>query len=308
MIVRDRPNLFKLFFIFRGSVLTRIFAQVIIVFALSAVIVVAHRAIPGLVPVLSGAPFTLLGIALSVFLGFRNNACYDRWWEARKDWGQLIVSARDLCRQTLFLEAAADGDIRKRRAILCRLTIAFAQSLVGHLRPGHADSKARARLPANLLDGFLASRNPPDFILRQIGAELSGLLVQGHITDIQFSLLDATICRMAAVLAAAERIRFTPVPFGYTLLLHRTAYIFCFLLPFGFADILGWATPFASAVVAYTFFGLDALGDELEEPFGTLPNALPIAALADLIEINVLEALGETELPPSPQPRNYILT
>jgi ion channel-forming bestrophin family protein len=120
-------------------------------------------------------------------------------------------------------------------------------------------------------------------------------------------MLDGTVGRMSAVLAACERIRNTPVPFGYTLLLHRTAYLFCFLLPFGFADALGWATPFVTALVAYTFFGLDALGDELEEPFGTLPNDLPIVALADTIEINLREALGETDLPELPQPKDYML-
>ncbi|HEY0268294.1 MAG TPA: bestrophin family ion channel, partial [Methyloradius sp.] len=82
---------------------------------------------------------------------------------------------------------------------------------------------------------------------------------------------------------------------------------FCFLLPFGFADILGWATPFATALAAYTFFGLDALGDELGDPFGDLPNDLPIGALADTIEINLRESLGETNLPPLPQPVDYIL-
>ncbi len=307
MIVRERPNLFNLFFIIRGSVLTRIIWQVAVVFVLSVLIVWGHRNIPGLVPMLNGAPFTLLGIALSVFLGFRNSACYDRWWEARKDWGQLIVLSRNLARQTLFLDAAAGVDARQGRAALGQLTIAFAHALVRHLRPGHAGEKARARLPADLVAAFSASRNPPDFILRQIGAILSGLLVQGRITDIQFSLLDATVGQMATVLASCERIAKTPVPFGYTLLLHRTAYIFCLLLPFGFADILGWGTPFASAMVAYTFFGLDALGDEMEEPFGNLPNALPIAALADTIEINIREALGETDLPPLPQARKYML-
>ncbi|MGT2442290.1 bestrophin family protein [Ensifer adhaerens] len=300
MIVRNRPTLLKLFFILRGSVIQRIFPQVLFVFALSAFVVWAHRVDPGLVPSVSSGPFALLGIALSVFLGFRNNACYDRWWEARKDWGQLIFTARDLARQTLILA----GTERQR---LLDITIAFGHALVCHLRPGSDVGRPLARLPTDLVAGYKASRNGPDFLLREMGGILAGLHGTGTISDFQWAQLDGTLGKMSAMLAACERIRNTPVPFGYTLLLHRTAYLFCFLLPFGFADALGWATPFVTALVAYTFFGLDALGDELEEPFGLLPNDLPIVALAETIEINLREALGETNLPPLPQPKNYIL-
>ncbi|KQX04215.1 bestrophin [Ensifer sp. Root423] len=300
MIVRNRPTLLKLFFILRGSVIQRIFPQVLFVFALSAFVVWAHRVDPGLVPSVSSGPFALLGIALSVFLGFRNNACYDRWWEARKAWGQLIFTARDLARQTLILA----GTERQR---LLDITIAFGHALVCHLRPGSDVGRPLARLPTDLVAGYKASRNGPDFLLREMGGILAGLHGTGTISNFQWAQLDGTLGKMSAMLAACERIRNTPVPFGYTLLLHRTAYLFCFLLPFGFADALGWATPFVTALVAYTFFGLDALGDELEEPFGVLPNDLPIVALAETIEINLREALGETNLPPLPQPKNYIL-
>ncbi|WP_104667740.1 bestrophin family protein [Ensifer adhaerens] len=307
MIVRDRPTLLKLFFILRGSVIQRIFPQVLFVFALSAFVVWAHRVDPGLVPSVNSGPFALLGIALSVFLGFRNNACYDRWWEARKDWGQLIFTARDLARQTLVLADAGSASAAEARQRLLNITIALAHALVCHLRPGSDGARALARLPADLVPGYQKSGNGPDFLLREMGRTLASLRASGAISDVQWALFDGTVGRMSAVLAACERIRNTPVPFGYTLLLHRTAYLFCFLLPFGFADALGWATPFVTALVAYTFFGLDALGDELEEPFGVLPNDLPIVALAETIEINLREALGETDLPPLPQPKNYIL-
>ncbi|MGN7877414.1 bestrophin family protein [Ensifer sp. 22564] len=284
----------------------RIFPQVLFVFGLSAFVVWAHRADPGIVPSVNSGPFALLGIALSVFLGFRNNACYDRWWEARKDWGQLIFTSRDLARQTLVMVDAKASENAARQRLL-NIAIAFAHALVGHLRPGNHAARALARLPDDLAPGYKASRNAPDYLLREMGRDLAGLRASDAISDFQWAQLDGTVGRMSATLAACERIRNTPVPFGYTLLLHRTAYLFCFLLPFGFADALGWATPFVTALVAYTFFGLDALGDELEEPFGVLPNDLPIMALAETIEINLREALGETDLPPLPQPKDYIL-
>ncbi len=132
MIVRPRPSLLKLFFILRGSVVQKVWPQIVIVFLLSLLIVWAHDVAPAAVPVFNGAPFTLLGIALSVFLGFRNNACYDRWWEARRVWGELVTASRTFARQTLVLETGEDGKADRRR--LLSLLIAFVQTLVQHLR------------------------------------------------------------------------------------------------------------------------------------------------------------------------------
>jgi putative membrane protein len=109
------------------------------------------------------------------------------------------------------------------------------------------------------------------------------------------------------VIAGCERIRLTPLPFAYTLLLHRTAYLYCFLLPFGLIDTVGLATPLVVAIVSYTFFGLDVLGSEIEEPFGILVNDLPLTALCRMLEINLREALGERDLPPIIEPVDYCL-
>ncbi|WP_421565525.1 bestrophin family protein [Ochrobactrum sp. EDr1-4] len=306
MIVRPRPPLWKLFFILKGSIITRILPQIFAVFVLSMVVVWAHRAFPGWVPAFNnGTAFALLGIALSIFLGFRNNACYDRWWEARKVFGKLVYVTRGFARATLVLDQLPGMEgVREK---LLHYTVAFTQSMVPHLRPGDGQAKAHKWLMLDEQKAFAASRNGPDFILRKIGAILAELRGAGHIDAIDFQTLNASVNGLSEVQAASERLRFTPVPFGYTLLLHRTAYLFCFFIPFGFADMLGWGTPFATTLVAYTFFGLDALGDELEEPFGTLPNDLPIGAIADTIEINLREALGETDLPDLPQPKDYLL-
>jgi putative membrane protein len=112
---------------------------------------------------------------------------------------------------------------------------------------------------------------------------------------------------MVATGAACERIRNTPIPFSYTLLLHRTAYLYCFLLPFGLVDTIGFMTPFVVAIVAYTFFGLDALGDEIEEPFGCSANDLPLEAICRGIEITLRESLGEKDLPKPFRPVDYQL-
>ncbi len=306
MIVRPRPSLLKLFFITQGSIVPRIVPQILIVGLLSVAVVLCHQMWPKILPSYAGAPFALLGIAISVFLNFRNSACYDRWWEARRHWGELILFSRNLGRQTLVLDEAP------RRRLLT-LGCAFAHALVVHLRPGQEGGGAREDetvlkfLTSDQAARWRDNRFPPDSLTRAMGEELAALRRSGTLSDILFQTIDRTLGDMTMVQTACERIRSTPVPFGYTLLLHRTAYLFCFLLPFGFADTLGWATPVATMLVAYTFFGLDALGDELEEPFGLRANTLPLAALAKTIELVLREAMGERDLPKLPEPVNNVL-
>ncbi|WP_313612865.1 bestrophin family ion channel [Agrobacterium sp.] len=307
MIVRDKPGFFRLFFIFRLSVMERIYPQLLFVMGLSALVVSGHLYKPDIIPSAAGAPFALIGIALSIFLGFRNNACYDRWWEARKLWGHLVAINRDLPRQTLLLEVRGPDAIKARLRLLY-LSIIFTQKLVDHLRDGNTSTAALQRsLDEQDLKAIHSARNAPEHITYLMGETLAQLRQSNVISDIEFSMFDRTIGEISGVLTACERLRNTPVPFGYTLLLHRTAYLFCFLLPFGFADALGFATPLAAGVVAYAFFGLDALSEELEEPFGTSPNDLPIAAIATMIEIGLRNALGETDLQEPPQPQDFVL-
>ncbi len=140
-----------------------------------------------------------------------------------------------------------------------------------------------------------------------MGDTLGQALRAGRIDSIRYGLIEARPTAMTGIQAACERIAATPLPFAYTLLLHRGAWIFCVMLPFGLAGTLGWATPLVSAVLAYAFFGLDHLGDELEEPFGLAPNDLPLDALVRGIEIDLRDALGERPLPEPLQPRDYVL-
>jgi putative membrane protein len=298
--------LLELFFIIKGSIVLRIMPLLIFVAALSTLIVSIYTFRPGWLPKFDGGPFALLGITLSIFLAFRNNACYERWWEARKIWGEFILASRSLTRLSQILEGGGDAAQSPRRTLLA-CNIAYAQALLVQLRPTNPKHKIQAYLPGAVFQEYSTSRNPPEVILRAMEAVLIQALHSHRIEPIQFKMLDELVQKLAEVQASCERIQNTPIPFGYTLLLHRTAYTFCFLLPFCFANTLGWATPFVTALAAYTFFGLDALGNELEEPFAMGANALPISALADVIEIETKEALGDTDIPVLPTPKDFVL-
>ena len=299
MIVRPRPTPFGLLYILRGSILPTIAPRILLVVIVSSLVAALHHFAPKPFVDITVAPFTLLGLALSIFLGFRNNACYERWWEGRRQWGQLIAESRMLARE--FMTILPDDPALRHRCGQC--IIAFAHALRCQLRGVEDDNAARY-----LRDPRLAgARSKPDLIFLALAAELGALRRTGALSDILYRHLSERMQAATTIQTACERIRSTPTPFAYTLLLHRTAWLFCLLLPFGVVGTLGPYTPFLTATLAYAFFGLDALGDELEEPFGRSANALPLDAMVRAIEIAVGEAMGETALPEPVRPRDYLL-
>lgn len=302
MIIRPRPSAFGLLFILRGSIVPTVAPRILLVLTVSAGIAWLHHIAPGHFRDLTLAPFTLLGIALSIFLGFRNNACYERWWEARRQLGQLVAEARGLVRDGMVL-LPSDPALRRRVA---HRTIAFAHALRGQLREA-ADDLPGKWLPQAEWAQVAQARSRPDAVLRAQAAELGLLLRRGELSDNLYRLFSDRLQAMTTIQTACERLRSTPTPFTYTLLLHRTAWLFCLLLPFGVVSTLGMATPVAAAVLAYAFFGLDALGDELEQPFSLSQNAVPLDALVRAVEIAVLEGLGEAALPPALLPQDFVL-
>ena len=298
MIVRPRPHPWQLLTIVRGSIIPKIALRVLTITALSCLVVALHRA--GLVSGFrSGtAPFSILAIALSVFLGFRNNACYERWWEGRKQWGELILQSRAFARECLAVLPAHAA------ALNVHATIGYAHALAARLRGQHGWEATRAWLES----GELAGRdNLPDAILHTINQNIAQSRHQGAIGEVIYQGLMLHLHALTAVQAACERIRNTPLPFAYSLLLHRTAWLFCLLLPFGLVDSLGLMTPAVVSIIAYTFFGLDELGDELEEPFGLAANDLPLSAMVRMIEIDLLSVLGEQDLPAPLLPEAFVL-
>ncbi|WP_144636939.1 bestrophin family protein [Bordetella genomosp. 13] len=305
MIVRPRPSALGLLFVSRGSIIPVILPKLACILVLSCAVGWMHARgafDPGH---LGAVPFSLFGLTLSVFLGFRNNVCYDRWWEGRRQWGELIVQARSLARESAAVLSPAEPELQAR---LVRRLIAHAHALAARLRDTDALAAARPWLEASDVSACSGRRNLPDALLRAINADLADCLRRGVIGEVVYQGMVARLGACAGVQAACERIQNTPTPFAYSLLLHRTAWLFCLLLPFGLVGALGLLTPLAVVIVAYTFFGLDALGDELEEPFGMAENDLPLQAMARTIEIDLLEGLGVQPLPEPLAPRDYVLT
>ncbi|HAT29736.1 MAG TPA: bestrophin [Janthinobacterium sp.] len=313
MILRERPSGLRLFLVLGGSVLPRIRVTLFVNIVFATVVTLLHGVLFDQKITLTTIPFTLIGLPLAIFLGFRNNAAYDRYWEGRKLWGELVHRSRSLSRQCQSLiqggaAAVATLGLDDVRVRMVYRAIAFAHALRHQLRDLDGAAELAPLLRAEEGRRAAGTANPSDFLMQQMGLDLGLCLREERIDPCLAVSIDATLSAMAAAAAACERIKGTPIPFSYSLLLHRTAYLYCFLLPFGLVDSLGFMTPFVVAIVAYTFFGLDALGDEIEEPFGMDSNDLPLDAICRGIEINLRASMGEVDLPAPLEAVEYLLT
>ena len=295
LIIRDEPGLWALTFAMRGSVLPKILPRIAVVTGISIALVwFDHSIWP--IHLAGAAPFAVFGVALSLFLGFRNNAAYDRWWEARKLWGQLIADCRAFARELdMFVSDGA------QRHSLSRLAGGFIHLHRVNLRGIPPDAVVRV-WGGDLID----TPHPPCAALNAIAHSLGEAQRNGVLNGFGAKALSERLGSMALAQAGCERIATTPLPFVYSLLVHRTSLLYCLLVPLGLMNVAGWMTPVFVAVIAYVFFGLAAVTEELERPFGSTVNGLPLDALCRVVEISLAPHLGET-VPDRMQPVAHVL-
>ncbi|MGE9744352.1 bestrophin family protein [Bdellovibrio bacteriovorus] len=294
MVIRPKYNWFKMLLVWKGSVLPEILPRLIFIFLLSALVLYFHGVFFSVKVSLNPTPFTLMGIALAIFLGFRNSAAYDRFWEGRKLWGSLLNVSRSLSRQALTLTGLTANDSESRRFL--QLLIAFAYCTKHQLRKTDATTDLK-RLTPDLASELSQVEYKPAVLLRHLGQWVSDQKNAGRIDSITAGMFDKNLNDMSEILGGCERISNTPIPYPYAVLLHRTVYIYCVLLPFGLMDSIGWMTPAICTFVAYTFMALDAIVNQIEEPFGTEDNDLALNQMCETIESSVQEMRGEKALP-----------
>jgi len=279
-------------FVWHGSVLRDIAPQLLATTAFAILVTALHgRLFAWKIP-LNFVPFSLVGLTLALFLGFRNSTSYARYWEARTLWGAVLNESRALVRQALTL---SDAPAPETRVLALRL-IAFVHALRHQLRATDAQADLSRLLPADECARLQAARYKPAMLLLMAGEWLRDQRQSGHIALPLVQAMEVPLGRLTEALGGCERIASTPIPFTYAVIIHRTIYLYCVLLPFGLVDAIGPMTPVIIAFIAYTFFSLEALGNEIEEPFGTSPNDLALDAMSATIEATLREMMGE---PPS---------
>lgn len=285
----------------QGSVVPRIFGRIVAVLLLTLMIVLVDKLLVPL-PRISLAAMSVFGVALSLFLGFRNNAAYDRWWEARKLWGSLIADTRSFARQLELF-----GVPSKDKSTLLTLIAAFTHAHRASLRPCNTERDIAVWVGDDDAKSLQARANPADAALSDIAHQIARLRSTGTLDGFAQMALSETLSRLSLSQAECERIQTTPLPFVYSLLVRRTTYLYCALLPFALLGSVEWLAPVFAVEVAYVFFGLQAVTNELEHPFEAQPNGLPLDAMSRVIERTLCDALGR-DVPPAMQPKDHLLS
>jgi len=222
---------------------------------------------------------TVLGLVIGLLLVFRTNTAYDRWWEGRKQLGLLVNTTRHF---TMKVEGYLN-DIR-----FIELIKIYPYVLKEHLRKQEYVELDR-KCPEWMKDGITRAEHKPNYLLDQMSKKVISAFKSGIISGEQLLVLENEIEKLSNIQGACERIRNTPIPFGYAIHLKRILLIYLITLPFGFIKSLQWWSIPLMMLVFFTMIGIELIGEEIEDPFGKDVNDLPFDELQDKIEGNIDE-------------------
>ena len=231
---------------------------------------------------------SLLGFVISLLLVFRTNTAYDRWWEGRKLWGDLVNNSRNLM---LKINAFLPDDQKKLKNNVRILISNYAFALKNHLRGGFKEDELEEHPNLHIID-LKYINHTPNKIALQLYIEVDELVKQKLISEEKLLVLNEELRSFTNIAGACERIKKTPIPYSYSSFIKRIIFLYIITLPLGLVHDLKWATIPTVLFVFYAFGSLELLAEEIEDPFGTERNDLPTDELANTIKKNLKEIVG----------------
>jgi ion channel-forming bestrophin family protein len=230
---------------------------------------------------------SLLGIVLGLFLVFRTNSAYDRWWEGRKLWGSMVNSTRNLA---IKLNAFLDEQDHESRHWFAVMIPNFVYASKEHLRRGVQLSELE-----DTSDSFLGDlkkhKHKPNRIAAVLYERVNKLYKQNQITGDQLLNLDKELKDFTDIIGACERIKNTPIPYSYSMYIKKFIFIYVITLPFGFLTTYNYFTIIIVVIITFVLLSIELIAEEIEDPFGRDVNDLPTDELSDKISENIKEIL-----------------
>ncbi|HMJ67324.1 MAG TPA: bestrophin family ion channel [Cyclobacteriaceae bacterium] len=233
------------------------------------------------------AMHSLLGIVLGLFLVFRTNSAYDRWWEGRRLWGSLVNSTRNMA---LKLNAYLINDVEERKwfsLMIPNFVIATKETLRHGVHMQELDFPDDAAAKE-----VEASKHRPNIISSLMYRRVNDLYLKGKITGDQYINIDKEMKDLIDCMGACERIRSTPIPYSYSMYLKKFIFIYIATLPFAFVTLSGYMTIPIVLITAYVILSVELIAEEIEDPFGRDVNDLATDELCGKIRDNVKEIFG----------------
>lgn len=273
MITYDPKNWIRILLEFPRSPVFRTLAlDVLGAGAYAAFVVWIEKDVIRLAIPLGPSFLSILGIILGLLLVFRTNTSYDRWWEGRRLWGQLVNVSRGLAHQ---LDAYHPPNAPARTAYASMLQ-RFPVALAAHLRAPR---------------GTLTS-HVPNQIIQELTHAVRNDIANGVLPKEATISLTPVLLAFDDITGACERIRNTPIPFSYSSYVKQFVLLYALVMPFGLVREFGYGTVVACMFTFFATMGLELLATEIEEPFGTDRNDLPLDDLAERIRIDAHDILG----------------
>lgn len=287
-MAEDRRPWFKTLFCFRGSVIQAVIPRVGMCTGFAVLITLLHMAGAAVSwPILGGV---VPSIVLGLLLVFRTNASYERFWEGRKLWGNLVNTTRNLARQ---IWVSIDTSRQSKEQAL-NLLVAFAIATKQHLRHQPCEHELRHLVTPAQLNKLLSMNSPPLEIAFWLGDYLQVQQLKGRINPYQLQAMTDQVNSLVDSLGGCERILKTPLPLAYSIHLKQLLVMYCLALPFQVVNELNlWTIPVV-ALVAFAVFGVEEIGLEIENPFGCDPNDLPLNAICHTMERNIQDLVTLT--------------
>ena len=294
------------------KVLPYVQGELLLALTVSAAAYSLHRWEP-----LVALPFSIaatLGGALAIFIGFRNNSAYGRWWEARTLWGGIVNSTRVLARLIItFTDSHAHqpnydrarSEAFKREMVL--KVVAWAHALRLQLR-GESDwSPVTALLPSDERTTVVKAGNKPNLIMQAMGRRIYQAMADGTLGGFDSFQMEGQLLALANHQGGCERIKNTPLLRQYHFFTRLFLQVFIVLLPFCLvADLermgIGWVVIPVALIISFVFAIIGKVGEVNEDPFEGRITDVPLSALCNTIERDLRELLGEQQLPAKLQP------
>ena len=286
----------------RGSVLRLMIWQwrkVALFTASAAVVTVLHKLYDIDHVLIPTTPVLVVGAALGIFISFRTNSSYDRWWEGRKLWGQMVNVSRHLATQAAVY--VRDPALARR---VVRRHAAYVHVLRCALRAEDpwADARVQALLGEDERRRLAGESSPTHALLHAQAVDLVAAADRGELEALRLHSLDQSLARLLDVQGGCERIKKTPLPRGYSFIAERLIIAYGTLFPLSLTDALGWGMIPINVLVCMSFALISEAGRVLEDPFTMFWNGLPLTQLSTMIEVNVRQRVGDDDLPAIPGP------
>ena len=280
----------------RGSVLALLMWQwknSLLFLGASTLVVVLHNIIGHTWLALPTVPVAVIGGALGIFVSFRTNSAYDRWWEGRKLWGRMINTSRHFGSQIVAYLPKHDGQASADQQRFVRRHQAYVHALRCLLRSHDPfeDPDFRRTLPDDAAT-LRHESNLTHALLHRQFEELTAMHDTGRFDAFRLSDLDESLRHLLDIQGGCERIKKTPMPRGYGFIAERLILAFAFLFPLSIVEPVGWGAVPISLLVCIAFALISEAGRVLEDPFTMFYNGLPLAQISRMIEVNLEDRLG----------------